>query len=115
MKQINFSDVGVLVNSMEELDELHITYTALDISFSEEFREHYKEAQGRNLVGYYIQSVRGDLKTKLDEPDLEVSIIQHPIRYMMDSLDFAVAYHLLKSNQTYELITHLNNYCKEFK
>lgn len=114
MKQINFSDVGVLVNSMEELDELYMTYTALDISFSEEFREHYKEAQGRNLVGYYLQSTRGDLKTKLDETYLYVSIIKYPIIYTMDSLEFAAAYHLLKSNQTDELITHLDKYCKEY-
>ncbi len=31
MKQINFSDIGVVVNSMEELDEIYLTYTALDI------------------------------------------------------------------------------------
>lgn len=115
MKQINFSDVGVLVNSMEELDELHITYTALGIPFTGEFREHSREAQERNLVGYYLQSVRGDLKTTLDESDLYVSIIKYPIIYMMDSLEFAAAYHLLKSNQTDELIAHLDKYCKEFK
>ena len=115
MRCIDFSDAGVVVNSMEELDELYMTYTALDISFAEEFKEHSIEAQGLNLVGCYLQSVRGDLKTKVDDSDLEVTIIKYPIRYMMDSLDYAVAYHLLKSNQTYELITHLNNYCKEFK
>lgn len=115
MKQTNFSDVGVLVNSMEELDELHITYTALDISFSEEFREHSREAQGRNLVGYYLQSVRVALKTTLDDGDLCVSIIKYPIKYSIDKLDFAVAYHLLKSNKTDELIAHLDKYCKEHK
>ena len=33
MKQINFSDVGVVVNSMEEVDELYMTDTTLGIPF----------------------------------------------------------------------------------
>ena len=115
MRQINFSDVGVIVNSMEELDELYITYSALGISFSEDFKVRALEAQGCNLVGCYLQSVRGDLKTKLVEPYLYVSIIMYPIVYTMGSLDFAVAYQLLKSNQTDELKAHLDKYCKEYK
>ena len=115
MKQINFSDVGVVVNSMEELDELHITYSALGISFSGDFKVRALEAQGCNLVGCYLQSVRGDLKTKLDAPDLEISILKYPIRYSIDKLDFAVAYQLLKANQSDELTAHLNKYCKEYK
>ena len=115
MRRIDFSEVGVPVNSMEELDELHVTYTALDISFSGGFKGHTLKAQEHNLVGYFIQAVRGDLKTKLDEPYLHVSLIKYPITYTMGSLDFAAAYHLLKSNQTDELIAHLNKYCKEFK
>ena len=115
MRRINFSAVGVVVNSMEELDELYMLYTALDIYFAGDFKEDSIEAQKLNLVGYYLQSVRSDLKTKLDEPHLYVSILKYPIRYVMDSLDYAVAYHLLKSNQTDELIAHLDKYCKEFK
>ena len=115
MRQINFSDVGVIVNSMEELDELYMTYTALGISLSEDFKVHALEAQGCNLVGCYLQSVRGDLKTKLVEPYLYISIIKYPIVYTMGSLDFAVAYHLLKSNQTDELKAHLDKCCKEYK
>ena len=115
MKQINFSDVGVVVNSMEELDEIYLTYTALDISFGDIFKDNYIDAQQHNLVGYFIQSTRGDLKTTLGDSDLYVSIIKYPIRYSMDILDFATAYHLLKSNQTDELIAHLNKYCKERK
>lgn len=114
MRRINFSDVGVLVNSMDELVELFMTYTTLGISFSDEFEADSCEAVGRNLVGYYLQSVRGDLKTQLPDPYLYVSIIKYPIIYTMDALDFAAAYHLLKSNQTEELITHLDKYCKEF-
>lgn len=115
MRHINFSEVGVAVNSMKELDELYMTYTTLDISFARRFKKHSMEAQECNLVGYYLQSVRGDLKTKLDEPYLYVSIIKYPIIYTMDSLEFAAAYHLLKSNQTDELIAHLDKYCKECK
>ena len=115
MRRINFSDVGVFVNSMQELDELYMTYTALDITFSGEFKEHSIDAQERNLVGYFIQSTRGDLKTKLTEGAFSISLINYPITYSMDSLDFAVAYQLLKSNQTDELIAHLDKYCKEFK
>ena len=115
MKQINFSDVGVVVNSMEELDEIYLTYTALDISFGDIFREHCIDAQQHNLVGYFIQSTRSDLKTTIEEDYLYVSIIKYPIRYSIDKLDFAVAYHLLKSNQSDELTAHLNKYCKEYK
>ena len=115
MKQINFSDVGVVVNSMEELDEIYLTYTALDISFSDLFKDHCIDAQEHNLVGYFIQSTRGDLKTMLEGSDLYVSIIKYPVRYSIDKLDFVVACQLLKSNQTDELIAHLNKYCKEYK
>ena len=115
MKRINFSDVGVVVNSKEELDEIYLTYTALDIAFADNFKDHYIDAQQHNLVGYFIQSTRGDLKTTIEEDYLYVSIISYPIRYSIDKLDFAVAYHLLKSNQTDELKAHLDEYCKEYK
>ena len=115
MKQINFSDIGVVVNSMEELEEIYLTYTALDISFTDIFKDHCIEAQQHNLVGYFIQSTRGDIKTTLDEDYLYVSIIKYPIRCSIDILDFAVAYQLLKANQTDELAAHLNKYCKEYK
>ena len=115
MKQINFSDVGVVVNSMEELDEICLTYTALDIPFADMFKDHCIDAQQHNLVGYFIQSTRGDLKTTLEEDGLYISIIKYPIRYSIDKLDFAIACQLIKSNHTDELIAHLNKYCKEYK
>ena len=115
MKQINFSDISVVVNSMEELDEIYLTYTALDISFADIFKDHCIEAQQQNLVGYFIQSTRGDLKNTLDSNYLYVSIINYPITYLIDKLDFAVAYQLLKANQSDELTAHLNKYCKEYK
>lgn len=115
MRQINFSDVGVPVNSMEELDEIYLTYSALDISFGDSFKDHCIDAQQHNLVGYFIQSTRGDLKTTVDGDYLYISIIKYPIRYSIDKLDFAVAYQLLKSNQETELKAHLDKYCKEYK
>ena len=114
MKQINFSDVGVLVNSMEELDEIYLTYTALDISFTDMFKDHCIDAQQHDLVGYFIQSTRGDLKNMLDGDYLYVSLIRYPIKYSIDKLDFAVACQLLKSNQTDELIAHLNKCCEVY-
>ena len=115
MKRINFSDIGVVVNSMEELEEIYLTYTALDISFGDMFKDHCVDAQQHNLVGYFIQSTRVDLKTTLDGDYLYVSIIKYPLIYSIDKLDFAVAYQLLKSNQSDELTAHLNKYCKEHK
>lgn len=115
MKQINFSDVGVVVNSMEELDEIYLTYTALDIEFTDIFKDHCIDAQQHNLVGYFIQSTRGDLKTTLEEEYMYVSILKYPIRYSIDKLDFAIACQLLLSNQETELKAHLNKYCKEYK
>ena len=115
MKQINFSDIGVVVNSMEELEDIYLTYTALDIEFEDVFKDRYIDAQQHNLVGYSIQSTRSDLKTTLEEDYLYVSIIKYPISYSIDKLDFAIACQLLKSNQTDELIAHLDKYCKEYK
>ena len=115
MKQINFSDVGVVVNSMEELEEVYLTYTALDIAFGDNLKDHCIDAQEHNFVGYFIQSTRGDLKNTLDRDYLYVYILEYPIKYSIDKLDFAVAYQLLKSNQTAELTAHLDKYCKEYK
>ena len=115
MRHINFSDIGVVVNSMEELEEIYLTCTALDIEFADIFKDHCIDAQEHKLVDYFIQSTRSDLKTTLDKDYLYISIIKYPIRYSIDKLDFAVAYHLLISNQTDELIAHLDKYCKEYK
>lgn len=115
MRRINFSDIGVVVNSMEELEEICMTYTALGISFADNFKDQCIDAQEHNLVGYCIQSNRGDLKTTLDGYYLYISIISYPIRYSIDKLDFAVACQLLMSNQEAELKVHLAQHCKEFK
>ena len=114
MKQINFSDIGVVVNSMEDVVELYLTYTALGIPFGESFEENCKYAQ-HNLTDWYIQSTSGILTTNPDEDELHLSLINYPVIYVMDSLDFAVACQLFNSNQSDELLAHLNKYCKERK
>ena len=113
MRDIHFSDVGVIVNSMEDVAEIYLTYTALGIPFGETFEEDCLKAQP-NLAGWYIQSTVGGLTTELHANDLLVSLIHYPITYEMDSLDYAVACQLLNSNQTDELIAHLDKYCKEY-
>ena len=115
MRRINFSDIGVVVNSMGELDAIYLTYAALDISFEDIFKDRCIEAQQNNLVGYSIQTTNAGLKTALDGYDLDLSLMNYPIRYSMSSLDFAVACQLLMSNQSDELIAHLDKYCKEYK
>lgn len=116
MRSIHFSDVGVVVKSLEELDELVTLYNALDIDFDERFIRDSEDAKQTKLRDWYIQASRGDIKTRLgSNPDVSISILDYPITYAIDSLDFAVAYHLLKSNQEDELIAHLDEHCKEFK
>lgn len=116
MRNIRFSDVGVVVNSFEELDELVTLYNALDIEFDERFTRNIEKITRANLLNYYIQASRGDIETRLgSDPDVTINILKYPIRYAMDSLDFVVAYHLLKSNQENKLIAYLDKHCKEFK
>lgn len=112
MRRINFSTVGVVANSLEELNEIYLTYTALDIPFIDGFEEDCKDAQQSNLVGWFIQCTDGTIETKLVNDNLELSIIRYPIKYSMSSLDFAVACQLLKLNQTDGLIAHLDKYCR---
>lgn len=115
MRQIPFSDVGVDVNSVEELYELYLTYSALDIPFLDDFIEDCADAQQHNLTGWFIQCTDGTIETKLNDDDLAISIINYPIKYSMEGLDFAIACQLLMSNQEEELIAHLDKYCKEYK
>ena len=115
MRRIRFSRVGVVVNSLEELNEIHLTYTALGIPFIDKFEKDCKDAQQSNLVDWCIQCTNANIETELDADGLKLSIIDYPIKYSMESLDFAIACQLLMSNQTDELIAHLNKYCKEYK
>ena len=115
MRRINFAQVGVPINSLEELQELCLTYSALDIPFAEGFTEDFKNAQQDNLTGWFIQCTDGTIETKLNEDALDLSIINYPIEYTMESLDFAIACQLLMSNQEDELKVHLAQHCKEYK
>ena len=115
MRHINFRSVGVIVNTMEELQELCLTYSALDIPFAEVFTEDFKDAQQDNLTGWFIQCTDGTIGTKLNEDSLAISIINYPIKYSMESLDFAIACQLLISNQEAELKAHLAQHCKEYE
>ena len=115
MRQINFNAVGVPVKSMKELYELYLTYSALDIPFLDDFIAVCEEAQQCNLTGWFIQCTDGTIGTKINVDDLVISIINYPIEYSMESLDFAIACQLLMSNQEAELKVHLAQHCKEFK
>ena len=115
MRRIRFSDVGVVVNSLEELNEIYLTYTALGIPFVDRFEKDYENAQKSNLVGWFIQCTDGTIETALTKDSLKISIINYPIKYSMESLDFAIACQLLMSNQEAELKVHLAQHCKEYK
>lgn len=115
MRRIRFKDVGVPINSLEELHELYLTYSALDIPFIDDFTENCEDAQQSNLVGWFIQGIDGSIETTLGEDGLALSIINYPIKYSMESLDFAIACQLLMSNQEDELKVHLAQHCKEYK
>ena len=115
MRHIRFSDVGVIVNSMEDVDEIYLMYTTLGIAFGNDWEDSYRDAKKVNLEGYFIQCTLGIIDTKLRRDNLRISIINYEIKYSMDKWDFAVACHLLNSNQTDELIAHLDKYCKEYK
>ena len=115
MRRIRYSDGGVVVNSLEELNEIYLTYTALGIPFTDKFEKDYEDAQKSNLVGWFIQCTDGRIETELVKDSLEISIINYPINHSMESLDFAIACQLLMSNQEDELIAHLDKYCKEYK
>ena len=115
MRQIHFSNVGVVVNSLEELNEIYLTYSALDIPFAENFTEDYEDAKKSKLTSWFIQCTDGTIETKLTKDDLAISIINYPIKHSMESLDFAIACQLLMSNQEAELKAHLAQHCKEYE
>ena len=115
MRQIRFSDVGVVVNSLDELNEIYLTYSALDIPFAENFTEDYEDSKKSKLTSWFIQCTDGTIETKLTGDGLAISIINYPIKHSMESLDFAIACQLLMSNQEAELKAHLAQHCKEYK
>ena len=115
MRRIRFSDVGVIVNSIEDVDEIYLMYTTLGIAFENDFEDSYRDAKKKNLEGFFIQCTLGNVDTKLRTDNVRVSIIDYPITYSMESLDFAIACQLLMTNQESELKAHLAQHCKEYK
>ena len=115
MRRIRFSEIGVPINSLEELHELCLTYSALDIPFADNFTEDTADAIRDDLTGWFIQCTDGTIETKLNKDGLAISIINYPIKHSMESLDFAIACQLLMSNQEAELKAHLAQHCKEYK
>ena len=114
MRQIAFSDVGVPVKSMKEVEEIYLMYSALGVSFVDDFDRQCTNAHQKGLHGYFIQGITGSIETKVKSHEY-ICLIKYPVKYSMDSLDFAVACQLLMSNQEDELIAHLDKYCKEYK
>ena len=115
MIPIHFARVGVPINTLEELHELCLTYSALDIPFADNFTEDTADAIRDDLTGWFVQCIDGSLETKLGKDGLALSIINYPITYSMESLDFAIACQLLMSNQEDELKAHLAQHCTEYK
>lgn len=115
MRHIKFSDVGVVVKSLEEVEEVHMTLSALGVSFADDFDSQCTEAQQANLEGYFIQCTTGDIRTSLHDAELYLSIIDYPITYSMEVIDFAIACQLINTDREDELIAHLDKYCKEYK
>lgn len=115
MRQIVFSEVGVIIKAYEDIEEIYLLCTALGIPIKDAFKEKYEEAQNDNLAGWYVQCTLGGIRTNLFEYGLEISIIKYPIKYSMESLDFAIACQLLMLNQENELKVHLAQHCKEYK
>ena len=115
MRHIKFTSVGVLVNSEEELADITNMYTLLDIELSESYEKDCENAKQLNFRGYFIQTDLSDI-AKPDDVDLvAVSIVRYPITYVLDKVDFAIAFNLLKSEQLAELEVYLDEHCKEYK
>ena len=115
MNNIDFSEVGVNVNSIEELDDIVTLYTMLEVKFDLVFYRHYEEAKRSDFAQYFIQTSFSNLSVLADIEALSVSIIKYPIKYEMDRLDFAIAYQLIAANKTEQAIAYMNEHCKEYK
>lgn len=114
MRHINFSDVGVIINTPEELDELYLTYTALGIPFSDRFEEDSEKAKQYGLIDWFVQSATANIGTNYSEEEF-LTILKYPIKYTLEIYEYAIACQLLNSNQEDELIAYLDKYCKEYE
>ena len=115
MNNIDFTSVGVNVNSIEELDDIATLYTMLGVKFDFNFENHYEEAKRSDLTNYFIQTTFSNLSVVSDINELTVSIIKYPIKHEMDKLEYAVAYQLVAANKPEEAIAYMNEHCKEYK
>ena len=113
MRQIAFSAVGVVVKSMEEVEEIYMMYSALGISFVDHFDRQCSQAKRNSLEGYYIQGITKNIETKVKNHEY-ICLLKCPIAYSMEAIDFAVACQLINTDQEDELIAHLDKYCKEY-
>ena len=73
MIPIHFAQVGVPINTLEELHELCLTYSALDIPFADNFTEDTADAIRDDLTGWFIQCTDGTIETKLVEDSFKVT------------------------------------------
>ena len=114
MRHIKFTSVGVLVNSEEELEDITNMYTLLDIELSESYEKDCENAKQLNFRGYFIQTDLSDISTQSDIDLAAISILHYPISYVIDKVDFAIAFQLLKSDQLDELEVYLDEHCTEY-
>ena len=114
MRHIKFTSVGVLVNSEEELVDITNMYTLLGIKLSEGYEKNCENAKQLNFRGYFIQTDLSDIAKPGDVDLVDISIIHFPISYVMDKVDFAIAFNLLKSDQLDELAVYLDEHCTEY-
>lgn len=110
MKTIHFSEVGV--RSFEELEQIIMMYEILGIEFAFDFKHDVEKAHKSGIQNRFIQTSTSCVSVNTE--DVEISFINYPVKYVIDSINFAVAYQLLKTNQEGELLAHLNKYCKEY-
>ena len=115
MNKIAFSEVGVRVNSEEELEDITNMYTLLGIELSESYERDCENAKHDKFRGWFIQTDLSDVSTPSDIEIVAINIVRHPIKYVIDKVDFAFAFQLLKSEQLGELEVYLDKHCKEYK
>ena len=115
MRHIKFTSVGVLVNSEEELVDITNMYTLLGVKLSGGYEESCERAKECEFRGFFIQSDLSDIAKQGDIDLVAISIVRYPISYVLDKVDFAIAFNLLKSEQLDELKVYLDEHCKEYK
>ena len=114
MRHIKFTSVGVLVNSEEELADSTNMYTLLDIELSESYEKDCENVKDAKFRGWFIQTDLSDIAKPDDITLVAINIVRYPIKYVIDKVDFALAFQLLKSKQLSELEVYLDEHCTEY-